>query len=422
MTSGSTPAVPSRQGSAPARSSRRSFEEWSTLVPGWWVVLAWIAMDAVHVWSTRHGAWGLDRTATRILAGALFAVAAAAVRATGDGGEGRADRDRADRSDRLLRRGGPIRPYAVSVALTAGLLSVLVAPSGIGEVPLFLAAARIPFAFPERAARWVVGVATVATAVVIGYASHSFAGAAAGVGVPFLAERTVDRRALVEQRDRARAMVVEVEAGRQAEAQAVALRERAHIAREMHDVLAHSLAGLSLQLQAARALAQAGDDRALEAIDRAAELARDGLAEARSAVGTLAAPALRGVGDLPDLVEVHPGEIAFTVAGAPQAVSAEAGHAVYRAVQESLTNAARYAPGSVVRIEVRWQAATLDVAIEDDGAAPGHQPLLGEGGGLGLSGMRERLRAVGGTVEAGPTGPTGHGWRVALSVPTEDRT
>jgi signal transduction histidine kinase len=102
-------------------------------------------------------------------------------------------------------------------------------------------------------------------------------------------------------------------------------------------------------------------------------------------------------------------------------VTAEAGHAVYRAVQESLTNAARYAPGAAVRVRMQWGPDLLRVEVEDDGAAPGHQPLVGQGGGLGLAGMRERLAAVGGSVEAGPRGPQGPpgppGWRVVVGVP-----
>lgn len=383
--------------SASARSGRRSFEEWPTLAPGWWLVVAWMAMDAVQVWSAGQARWGLDLPATRVVAGVLFAIGAVGVRAAGE-----QSRER-------------VRPYAVILAVLAGLLSVLIAPSGIGEVPLFTAAARIPLGFAERTSRMVVVAVTIATAAVIGYVSHSAAGAIAGIGVPFLAQRSVDRRALVEQRDRARAMVVEVEAGREAETQAAALRERAHIAREMHDVLAHSLAGLSLQLQAARALAQSRDPRALDAIDRAAELARDGLAEARNAVGTLKTPTPHGIEDVPALVGLHPGKAAVTVTGTPAMVTAEAGHAVYRAVQESLTNAARYAPGSAVRVALAWESELLRVDIRDDGAAPGHQPLQGQGSGMGLAGMRERLEGVGGAVEAGPVG---RGWRVALRVPT----
>jgi signal transduction histidine kinase len=84
-------------------------------------------------------------------------------------------------------------------------------------------------------------------------------------------------------------------------------------------------------------------------------------------------------------------------------------------VQEALTNAARYAPGSLVTVSARWTSTALIVRIEDTGPGPGHEVVLGQGSGLGLPGMQERLAAVGGTVQAGPR--TGGGWAVELQVP-----
>jgi len=358
-------------------------------------------MTLVTVWAT-HDRWGMSQPVARVVAGVLFVVGALAfVRVLAD-----------------VPGGAAVpRPAACVLGVVTGLAIVLVSPAGLGEVPLFMAASRLPHSFSGRTAHGMIVATTIATGAAVAYASHSLAGLIAGVGVPFLAQRAVDRQELVEQRDRAEAMVVEVEAGRDAEAQAAALRERAHIAREMHDVLAHSLAGLSLQLQAARAIAQqtATDPRLEAALESAAALARDGLAEARSAVGTLAAPAQRGVGDLGDLVATHPPRARLTASGEPAALSAEAGHAVYRAVQESLTNAARYAPGSPVEVTLAWTPGGLQVEVLDRGAAPGHAPLTGQGGGLGLPGMRERIEAVGGRTEAAPSGP---GWRVRIMVPT----
>lgn len=404
VTAVNTDAGPAARPPGPA-----SFAQWPTLIPRWWLVIAWVAMGVAALWPAQ-ARWGLDRTGVRVLAGVVWVVAAIAVHVA---------------MNSALVRGHwsqTVRAWNVVLAMVAGLLSVLITPSGLGEVPVYVAAVQIPFVFQQRTARWVTVGGTVAASLTVGYASHSVAGLMAGIGVPFLAQRSVDRKALIEQRDRAEAMVVEVEAGRQAEAQAAALRERAHIAREMHDVLAHSLAGLSLQLQAARALAHqaqrpGGDTRLLDAIDHAADLARDGLEEARTAVGTLQTPALHGVDDLAELLRSHPGDIDLTVTGAPGALAPEAGHAVYRAVQESLTNAARYAPGSPVQVCLDWSVARLTVRVIDRGVAPGHTPLVGQGTGLGLAGMRERLRAVGGSVQAGPSGA---GWQVAVSVPTQE--
>lgn len=371
-----------------------------TFTPVWWVTLAWLAMVIATPWTAHRGRLGLDLAATRILATILFALAAVSVQVAND------------RLPMMIRAAG------VLVATTAGLLIVLTAPSGLGEVPIYLAATRLPFAFPVPVARGVAAVSTLATSLAVGFVSHSLAGLLAGLGVPFLAQRALDRRALLEERDLARALLVEVEAGRAAETQAAALRERGRIAREMHDVLAHSLAGLSLQLQAARAVAhkEGAGIAVLGPLDRAAALAREGLAEARSAVGTLSDPSLRGIAELHQLIDSYP-SASLVTSGTAGVLAPEAGHAVYRAVQESLTNAARYAPGSAVRISLAWQPGSLTATVDDDGAAAGHLPLVGVGTGMGLVGMRERVHAAGGRVEVGPQQ---QGWRVMIVVPADE--
>src|SRR5581483_4573125 len=187
----------------------------------------------------------------------------------------------------------------------------------------------------------------------------------------------------------------------------------------MHDVLAHSLAGLSVQLQAVRALAtrEGVGPAVLDPLDKAAELARAGLGEARAAVGALRAPVGLGLAELPALVRRHPGETTFDETGTPGEVTAEAGHAVYRAVQESLTNSARYAPGSPVAVALRWSADGLTVTVADHGPGPDREPVTGVGTGLGLAGMTERLEQAGGRLTAGPR--PGGGWQVELTVPAK---
>jgi signal transduction histidine kinase len=309
------------------------------------------------------------------------------------------------------------RAAATLVAIAAGLAVMLLAPNGLGEIPVLVAVTAVPNAFPPRVASALLIAVTALFGLAVWWISDSFAGLLAGLAVPFLAQRAVQRRELVRERDRARALLAEVEIGRDAEAQAAALRERGRIAREMHDVLAHSLAGLSLQLQATRAVAAREGVSAdvLGPLDRAADLARDGLAEARAAVGTLRDPVGLGVNDLAALVDRHPGDAHLHATGTPAPVSPEAGHAAYRAVQEGLTNAARYAPGSPVTVSLCWTARSLVVRIEDTGPGPGHEVVPGQGSGLGLAGMHERLAAVGGTVQAGPR--PGGGWSVELQIP-----
>jgi signal transduction histidine kinase len=314
----------------------------------------------------------------------------------------------------------PNRDVRIAMLVLSTLLAYVAtfaAHDGAAEVLVAVAAARLPYTFEGRSLNVLSGVDAVAFAVTIGYITGTPVGALAGLGIPALVQRSVEHRELVRERDRAQALLAEVQRAREADEQAAALRERGRIAREMHDVLAHTLAGLSLQLQAVRAVAtrEAAPRTVVEPLERAAELARDGLAEARAAVGALQAPAGLGVDALPALIGRHPGNAHLTVSGTPGALADDAGHAVYRAVQEALTNAARYAPGSAVEVRLEWLPERLCVEVVDTGPAPDRAPVAGQGNGLGLPGMTERLRQAGGTVTAGPRGPGG--WQVRLNVP-----
>ena len=333
---------------------------WARLPP-WWRVIAWSLLVAAAVWAA-HG------LAAKVAAGVLMAVAALGTQLS-------------------TREDSAYRPAATLVAIAAGLAVILLAPNGLGEIPVLVAVMAIPNAFPARVATALLIAVTVLFGLAVWWVSDSFAGLLAGLAVPFLAQRAVQRREILRERDRAQALLVELEIGRDAEAQAAALRERGRIAREMHDVLAHSLAGLSLQLQAARAVAakEGASADVLGPLDRAADLARDGLAEARAAVGTLRDPVGLGVNDLGALVDRHPGDAQLHVTGAPASVSPEAGHAAYRAVQEALTNAARYAPGSHVTVSARLDGGLArrpdrghrSGAGPRSGARPGQRPRAG---------------------------------------------
>jgi signal transduction histidine kinase len=307
----------------------------------------------------------------------------------------------------------------VLVTIGTGFAITLLAPNGLGEVPILAGAAVLPLCLPSGRVRG-AGVAVVAVGfgVTIMVISGSVAGLLAGVGAWFIADRTVEHAALQAERDRAVALLAEVEANRLARQEAAAAEERGRIAREMHDVLAHSLAGLSVQLQAVRAVAAREGASAVltEPLDRAAQLARDGVQEARAAVGALRAGPQRGVDDLGTLVNGFPGGTRLHVTGRPGRLAPEAGHAVYRAVQEALTNAARYATGSVVEVNVAWDTEEVRVAVRDHGLPAGRGPSGVQGSGSGLRGMTERIEQAGGTVTAGPV-PDPPGWRVTLHVP-----
>jgi signal transduction histidine kinase len=276
----------------------------------------------------------------------------------------------------MLTRGpAKFQSAALIVSVAGGLASILLSHNGVGEAPVLLCAVYPRLVLPDVAGKVVTWLIGIAFGVAIGWIGRSPAGLLAGLGVPVLALRRQEQFQLRQEHDRALTLLAELEAARDAQALAAALEERGRIAREMHDVLAHSLSGLSLQLQATRAVAQREGvgPAVMEPLERAAELARSGVEEAKAVVGALRGTAgdgaTRGLGDLPTLVERFPGAAALVVTGEPRQVDGAVGHAVYRAVQESLTNAARYAPGSPVRVALAWEPEQLQASIEDDGLA-----------------------------------------------------
>ncbi|MFB4296502.1 sensor histidine kinase [Actinomadura sp. NTSP31] len=193
-----------------------------------------------------------------------------------------------------------------------------------------------------------------------------------------------------------------------------ATAERARIARDMHDVLTHSVGLMVVQAEAAPL---AGPDRADEAFGRIADTGRGALAQLRTILDALrddaAAPssAQPGLATLPDLVRDCGLPAALTVDGEPRPIAPDAGVAAYRIVQEALTNVRKHAgPVAAVTVAVRWRDA-LEIEIADDGR--GGEPAAS---GHGLAGMRERAAACGGAVRTGP-GP--RGFTVLARLPVE---
>lgn len=217
---------------------------------------------------------------------------------------------------------------------------------------------------------------------------------------------------------------------REAEAQAALLRERelamrqeaerVAIARDLHDVLAHSLGGLVLQLDAAEALLETGDhSAAAERVAAARRLASDGLSEARRAVATLRDPQAAAVlqAAAPDavtpgveqLLQAHRslgGVVDFTETGTAHPLSDRAADAILRAVQEALSNARKHAPGEPVRAGLTWKEDTVTLTVSNPLLDPESPAGDSPGRGYGLTGMRERFEALGpgSSVRAGVQG------------------
>src|SRR5215468_559689 len=195
--------------------------------------------------------------------------------------------------------------------------------------------------------------------------------------------------------------------------------ERNRIARELHDVIAHTLTILLLHITGARLAVEHGLADAEDSLAEAERLGRESLDEVRSVVGMLhqdgdtgrLAP-LPGVGDLPALVERFRSagaDVTLTIDGDTGRLPSTVGLAVYRILQEALTNAVKHALGSstAVRLAVGMDAARLSV---DTAAEPG------TGTGVGVLSMRERAESLGGSCQAGPGG---RGWLVQATLPLQ---
>ncbi|MBB3091058.1 sensor histidine kinase [Nocardioides albus] len=202
---------------------------------------------------------------------------------------------------------------------------------------------------------------------------------------------------------------------------AAARDERTRIAAEMHDVVAHSLAVIVSQARGAQFADRSDPQVSVDILATIERTGREALSEMRGILGLLRGGGQGGglapvptLGDLPELVARFPGA-RLTVVGTPRPLSPARELAVYRAAQESLTNVLKHAgDGVAVDVTLTWTSGRLVLEVTDDGAGT----TIDDGSaGLGLSGMRYRLEALGGTATAGPSRT---GFAVTVSLPTEE--
>lgn len=312
----------------------------------------------------------------------------------------------------------------VTVAGAAALMWVQ--PRGPGAAGalggVLLLARRLPVRVAVPAAIGAFVCLEVVAAVIGGIGSMALLAAFGGFfGMRFLAV------GLDEANRRAEQLIKELEQSRVAEARAAALAERQRLAREMHDVLAHSLSGLMLQLEGARMLAAEApaDPRMPEVINRAHHLARGGLEEARRAIGMLRDDELPGPERLAGLAAQFEKDWTipchFDQSGPARTLSSETRLTFYRVAQEALTNITKHARPRRVDVHLYYEPTETRLVIEDVATANGTPPdrvqasVKDTGGGYGLAGMTERAELLGGTLSAGPTES---GFRVELAVPT----
>jgi signal transduction histidine kinase len=247
----------------------------------------------------------------------------------------------------------------------------------------------------------------------------------AGIWATGMLRRTRIREVQV-LRERARLLELE----RAQEAEIAAIGERTRIAREMHDIIAHTLTVVIAQADGGRYAARQDPALAVKALATIADNGRQALADMRSLLGVLRDDgpreirAVPGIADIPELIEsVRAGGLPVRLDsfGPGREVPVGCGLTAYRIVQESLTNILKHAGlGASAHVELHWKSDELAIIVADDGQGAALAPGAGEPrstGGKGLLGMRERAELHGGSVQAGFR-DDGPGYRVHASLPT----
>ena len=201
--------------------------------------------------------------------------------------------------------------------------------------------------------------------------------------------------------------------------------ERRRIAREMHDVVAHSVSVMVVQAGGARRILERDPERAVAAAAQIERTGREALAEMRRLLGVLhrdddehdaraPQPTMAGVGALVERAREAGLPVELHVAGERRSLPAGLDLAAFRVVQEGLTNALKYADRAPTDVHVRWGERELELEILDRGPGPARERLGGDGG-HGLVGMRERVKLYGGELEAGRR--RGGGFRIRAKLP-----
>ncbi|MGC5259066.1 sensor histidine kinase [Gordonia sp. DT218] len=206
----------------------------------------------------------------------------------------------------------------------------------------------------------------------------------------------------------------------ESEARSRALGERAAIARDIHDVLAHSLSGVSMQLSLADALFDSDrTDEGRIAVRTARQLVVTGLDEARAAVQTLRGDTIDPVSAISRIVS-GPTET-FAVIGTAGPMPGRWAHTLVRIAQESVTNARRHAPGAPLHVALTFAPFAIDLTARSGARPREAAERTTASSGLGLVGMRERAESIGATLDAGPLPADDHGypggWSVRLRIP-----
>jgi len=351
----------------------------------------------------------------------------------------------------VWRRRAPVVVFwAIYVLAGLSLTSSLAVADGVYPESLALVAVYTLALYRPRRWLWpalVVLEGTVLAAALLASDRNpwnSLALGTSGLAAAALLGVTISTRraylAAVEERAR------RAERGRDQQAQLAAAAERARIAREMHDIVAHNLAVMVALADGAAIAAPSAPQRATDAMQQVSSTGRQALAEMRRLLGLLqenrplpATPPAADPGELPpgtgelspqpgledldrliDQVRAAGVQVTLTRTGVPGTWGPGAGLAVYRIVQEALTNTLKHAgPQASAHVRLGYTPTSVDLDLTDDGAGRPARPAAGTAaGGHGLAGMLQRAASYGGHVETGPR--PGAGWRVHARLRFDD--
>ncbi|MGP3936137.1 sensor histidine kinase [Nonomuraea sp. KM88] len=312
----------------------------------------------------------------------------------------------------LMRRHRPVLVTALVTAINAVGVTADVAPSS--NVPALIAYYSLGRYTAGRTTAIASAAAFVAYATVLelDQVNGGWVAALFNIGVPVGVGQLVRLRTELNER------------GRRDAADAAVRAERRRIARELHDVVAHHITVINALVGGARATLPAEQEVTRDALESAEQTARQAMSEMRRLLDVLRADgqegpdAATGVGAerLPTLIkEARSAGLPahLTVKGEPVALPAVVDHAVYRIVQEALTNTRKHAPGARASVRLAYEPDAVEVEVVDDGSTK----VTGSPG-FGLGGMAERVALCGGQLSTGPRAPQG-GFRVHARIPLE---
>jgi len=323
------------------------------------------------------------------------------------------------------------RPAALTMMIAASFTLLWTQHTGLAVAPLFLAVSYAAMRVSTRRSLTMLALAVLTFAAATAHAHRPLAVVAASeLGIVAFYLIAAFARRVQEDHEQTSKLLAELETSRHSQAEAAALRERSRIAREIHDVLAHSLSGLMLQLEGARMLAADpnANGQLPAALDRAHHLARAGLDEARRAIGALRDEDLPGPDRLGQLTADFSRDSSvpatLEITGVPHSLGSETSLTLFRVAQEALTNSRKHAQPERIELHLDYEADGTRLVVQDHAelraatarVAIGHSARTRavDQQGYGLTGMRERAELLGGRLDAASTSD---GFRVELWVP-----